>query len=47
MVLQIFAVFEDVADASRAQRELAGRKYDGRMVLTAFYPEALYQSGKL
>jgi splicing factor U2AF 65 kDa subunit len=36
---KIFIHFESKDAAVSAQRDFAGRKYDGRMVMTSFYPE--------
>lgn len=37
---KVFLHYESRESAVTAQREFAGRKYDGRMVITSFYPEA-------
>jgi len=38
----VFIEYESPEEAARAQREFAGRRFDGRMLLTSFYPEAMF-----
>lgn len=39
---KIFVQFFDVAGAEAANRQLSGRKFDGRVVLTSYLDEAKY-----
>jgi len=38
--LKIFIEYSTVEEAVRAQKELAGRRFDGRMLITSFLPES-------
>ncbi|ODQ52312.1 hypothetical protein SAICODRAFT_93771 [Saitoella complicata NRRL Y-17804] len=40
---KVYVRFEDKEMCTKALRELAGRKFDGRTVLTSFYPEENYE----
>jgi hypothetical protein len=42
---QVFVQFEDIADAQRAEQALAGRMYQGRTVICAFFPEKRFKRG--
>lgn len=43
---KVFLHFESAESAATAQRDLAGRKYDGRMVITSFYPDQLFTNAE-
>eukprot|EP01086_Lenisia_limosa_P000173 TRINITY_DN1032_c0_g1_i1.p1 TRINITY_DN1032_c0_g1~~TRINITY_DN1032_c0_g1_i1.p1 ORF type:complete len:331 (+),score=101.51 TRINITY_DN1032_c0_g1_i1:163-1155(+) len=44
---KIFIQFADTEGAAKAQKELAGRKFDGRTVVTQFYPEDAFEKNEL
>jgi len=44
---KVFVEYESIFSAKKAQTALGGRRYDGRMVITSFYPEDKWAKGEL
>jgi len=43
---KVFIEYETREQAQKAQQELAGRKFQGRIVITSFHPESLFYNKK-
>lgn len=43
---KVFVEYETREQAQKAQQELAGRKFQGRIVVTSYHPESLFYNKK-
>jgi len=44
---KVYVEYESIFSAKKAQTSLSGRRYDGRMVITSFFPEDKWARGEL